>query len=382
MAAGAPSGAGDDQGANPGGTWGSCRERGAEMGLQTESAPGIGLSLVERAVDVPPNIFAIVMATGIVSLAVDGAGMRLLALMLLALNVCAYVILWILLGLRVARNREGVAADLGNPARAPGFFTIVAGTGVLGSQVVVLAGQMAVGQVMWFATLGLWLVLTYVMLPGLMGRVEKPPLERALHGAWLLAVVGTQSVCVLGCRVAGSFGEDGREPVFFVGLLFWLEGVMVYVWLITLIFYRCAFLPLAAADLTPPYWISMGAMAISTMAGVSLVRAAGASPLIEELLPFVKGVTLLCWAVATWWIPLLVALGVWRHVGCGVPLRYDHGYWSVVFPLGMYTVCTQGLVSALGLPLLAVIPGLFVWIALGAWCVVFAGLCKHLARGG
>ena len=76
----------------------------------------------------------------------------------------------------------------------------------------------------------------------------------------------------------------------------------------------------------------MGAMAISTLAGTLLVSNAPQSPLLTTLLPFLFGLTLLFWATATWWIPLLVALGVWRHLLCRVPLTYDVVYWGTVFP--------------------------------------------------
>lgn len=45
--------------------------------------------------------------------------------------------------------------------------------------------------------------------------------------------------------------------------------------------------------------------------------------------------SLLLWAWATWWIPLLVIFGVWRHLVHCQPLRYHPMYWSLVFPLGM-----------------------------------------------
>jgi hypothetical protein len=94
----------------------------------------------------------------------------------------------------------------------------------------------------------------------------------------------------------------------------WLGGGMLYLWIIALIFYRYTFFTISPSDLAPPYWINMGAAAISTLAGTMLVAAAPHSPVLEQVLPFVRGLTLLWWwATATWWIPMLSILGVWRH---------------------------------------------------------------------
>jgi tellurite resistance protein TehA-like permease len=154
---------------------------------------------------------------------------------------------------------------------------------------------------------------------------------------------------------------------------------MLYVWIISLIFYRYTFFPLHPSDLMPPYWVNMGAMAISTLAGASLVAAAPGQPLLAALLPFVRGTTLLFWATATWWIPMLLILGAWRHVYRRYRLSYDPLYWGAVFPLGMYSVCTHRLSFALDAPFLRPVAAAFAWIALAAWCMAFAGLCASLA---
>jgi tellurite resistance protein TehA-like permease len=328
----------------------------------------------------PPNIFAMVMATGIVSLAANGAGFPFVALALFWLNVGLYVVLWVLLLARVTRYRADLRADLRSHAKAPGFFTLVAGSCVLGNQCVLLFGAGAAGLVLWAVGVLFWLTLSYAMLPALMEAAEKPKPEVGLNGAWLLIIVGTQAVSVLACLLVPSLDPDASDGLLFLALAFWLVGSMLYIWLIALIFHRIVFLPLTPGELTPPYWINMGAMAISTLAGVRLAEEAGRMTLLTELLPFLKGMTLLFWATATWWIPILLSLGAWRHLVKRVPLTYEHGYWPAVFPIGMYVVCTQNLIRVFHLPFLAPIPSAFVWIALAAWTMTFTGLVRHVVR--
>jgi len=258
----------------------------------------------------------------------------------------------------------------------------VAAPCVLGNQCVLLLGMSVAGLALWVVGVLFWLALTYAMLPRLMEAEVKPRLGEGLNGAWLLVVVGTQAVSVLACLLVPALAADAPDGPLFVALAFWMVGSMLYVWLIALIFHRILFLPLLPGDLTPPYWINMGAMAISTLAGARLVGEAGRSPVLTDLLPFLKGTTLMFWATATWWIPILLALGVWRHGLKRVPLTYEHGYWSVVFPLGMYTVCTRNLIRVFPLPLLEPIAGVFVWIALVAWGLTVVGLARYVVTQG
>lgn len=59
------------------------------------------------------------------------------------------------------------------------------------------------------------------------------------------------------------------------------------------------------------------------MAGVELINSAATCELLKNLLPFLKGVTLWYWATATWWIPMLLVLGIWRHRVRRFRFRYD-----------------------------------------------------------
>ena len=186
----------------------------------------------------------------------------------------------------------------------------------------------------------------------------------------IFAVVMATGIVALAVNAAGW--PAGGHALFWVGLATY--GVL---WALTAA--RCVrHWPAVRADLTPPYWINMGAMAISTLGGVALVSASRGSDSLAELLPFLKGLTLMFWATATWWLPLLLMLGAWRHGVKGYPLTYDHGYWGAVFPLGMYAVCTLRLAREFGLPFLTPLGEAFAWVSLAAWAATAVGLARHI----
>jgi len=349
-------------------------------------AGGAGGTVIDRAAaGLHPAYFALVMATGIVSLAAWVQGFAAIARGLFWLNLVFFGALWGLTSVRIVRHRARVVADLKDHNRSVGFFTAVPGACVLGSQALLIEGATGFAWALWIAGAALWLLLTYTIFTTLTVKATKPALADGLNGGWLVSIVATQSVSVLAAQLAGT--TRGSDGLLFVALTMWLGGAMLYVWIISLIFYRYTFFPFKPSDLAPPYWINMGAMAISTLAGATLLLAGKESPLIRDLFPFIKGATLLFWATATWWIPMLVILGVWRHVIMKFPLRYDPLYWGAVFPLGMYSVATARMIGAGGqagamdLPFLSVVPPAFFYVAAGAWTLALIGLLHRLFTG-
>ncbi len=337
-------------------------------------------SIADDIAMLPPSYFALVMATGIVSLACDQFGMQLLARQLFWMNIVFYVVLWILNVIRAVRFRARVAFDLLHHGRAVGFFTAVAATCVFGLQLLVIVGSHRLASVLWTCGIVLWAVITYGVFALLTVNPHKPPISEGLNGSWLVSVVAAQSVSVLGTQLVVSSDVPGSS-LLLLSLLLWLGGGMLYIWIISLIFYRYTFIEMHPADLSPPYWINMGAVAISALAGVTLLLAAPAFPLIGTLRPFVLGLTLLFWSTATWWIPMLLILEVWRHIYSRFPLRYDPLDWGAVFPLGMYSVCTFQLARVIGQPFLVTVARAFLVIALVAWAATMIGLARRVLRG-
>lgn len=323
-----------------------------------------------------PANFAMVMATGIVSVAAHTAGLHAAARGIAI--VCA--VLWaanaMLLALRIVAAPRLVWADFSSQARSPGFLTVIAGTNVLGSCCVLVFGNPLVGGMLFRVGTALWPAVILLVMFALIVAKEKMPLEKGLNGAWLLMTVSTQSIVVLGALL------DGRpaSPAAVLGMaLLFLLGVALYFMIMPLILYRLFFKDLTPADLSATFWISAGAMAITCLAGTSLVPLLAEVPELAELVPAVKALSAGAWALASFWLPCLILLGVWRHVLRGYPFTYGVEYWSMVFPLGMYTVCTKAILGIY--PFLPAAIPIYAGLAaaLAAWCAVFISFCLFLA---
>ncbi len=340
---------------------------------------GLGTALRQGVKDLYPGYFSLVMATGIVSIDAYLLDAQPLAIGLFAVNVVAYATLWLLTLARLVAHAPRMRDELASRLAGPAFFTMVAGTCILGSQMVILFRGATAGLTFWLLGVLLWLGLTYGFFAAVIVDRDKSASTSELRGAWLLTVVATQSISILATLLAPTLAGKVAE-LLFVSLLAWLTGFALYSVLIALIAYRLLCYPLTPEGFTPDYWITMGAAAISTLAGARLLLASPHWAFLGEVLPFLKGLTVLCWIVATWWIPLLVALAIWRRVRLRLPIRYHPAYWSTVFPLGMYAAATRVLEDATNLPFLADISRGFTYVALLAWTAVALGLVRALLR--
>lgn len=249
------------------------------------------------------------------------------------------------------------------------FFTIVAGSDVLGNAMS-LRGLTVMALLLWLLALTIWILLIYFSF-GVLTFLNTAHGANVVHGGWLIAIVGTESLVVLGTAVAPTLGGIGAA-VFVLLHLLWGVGLGLYAIFIALFAYRIFFFDVAPDDITPLLWVVMGAAAISTNAGSTLILTDSGIPFLLSMRPFIDGVTLLMWGWATWWIPLLLVFGFWKNVICKAPLVYTPMFWSLVFPLGMYALASLRLsLAADFLPLQAVSKAM-VWVALGAWTITAA----------
>jgi tellurite resistance protein TehA-like permease len=329
-----------------------------------------------------PGYFAMVMATGIVAIGAAQQEIFWLAEPLYAIAAVTYVVLAVLLTGRLAVAHKLLAADITSHAKGFAFLTTVAATNVLGSASGIIHGWWTLSWGLWWFSLALWVLFVYATLFAVVLKGPKPGLDKGINGTWFLLTVSTESIVVLGSLLLGRHPSD--LLAFSLVAAFTL-GLVLYLIVMTMVFLRWTFSELDPTEADPPAWIAAGAVAITVLAGSNLLGAQAASLRIERLAPFIEAIVMLAWTTATFWFPLMIAIGIWRHLINRVPLRYHPSYWALIFPLGMYGAATFRMRDATKLNTLAWLPEVTLTVALAAWTAAFIGLLlqgrRALARG-
>ncbi|MGI4019982.1 MAG: tellurite resistance/C4-dicarboxylate transporter family protein [Janthinobacterium lividum] len=286
--------------------------------------------LKKQTQNLAPVYFALVMATGIVSIACHLLQLEFLSNFFFYLNHLQYALLLLLLGARMMVYPRDFTADFTNDSTGPGFLTFVAGSCILGVQYCLLKQVYLPAIIFLIIGLVAWIIIVYAFLLMMITKAYKPNLENGLNGGWLLLVVSTQSLSILGTLLSNNL-VISPVVTLFLTLAAYLLGIFFYLLLIPLIFLRLTFNPIKAKEFTPPYWVLMGAAAITTLSAATLIQAINKTFLFADLVPVLKALSLFTWIVASWWIPLLIILELWRHLYKKIPLKYEATYWDTIF---------------------------------------------------
>lgn len=322
-----------------------------------------------------PGYFAFVMATGILSTAADSFGLAAFSRLLLFIGSAGFAVLALLYALRGLFYPAAVRKDALDPARGFGYFTFVAGADVLAVRYLI-AGDREIAAILGLVGAAAWLFTTYLIPLGFMLSDTEHPLRTSVNGSWLIWVVATQSVS----NIASAFAPSGGALLAFLALGLWATGSVLYLVLITIITARLLLSGMTPAELSPPYWINMGATAITVLAGARLLLLAAPSAQLLSLHVVVLGVSFMLWAFGSFWIPFAVCFGIWRHGTRRTPLAYEPALWSMVFPLGMYGTATELFGRAAKLPWLLLIARAEIWVAYIVWTIVFLGMLRSIWR--
>ena len=321
----------------------------------------------------PPDVFAIVMATGIVSTAADDHDYHRIAVVLGVVSLIAFAVLLALGAAGIVSAPRRAESLLHDPDVALRSFTFVAACAVLGSRF----GsehpwcEWAFGC----AALIAWLGLAPAAILDVRSRAVNQLRDHA-HGGWLLAAVATQSLAVC----AADLAIHSTRRLLIAASLAWLLGLALYLAVAVLILWRAFAHPFEPDEVGPDSWILMGGLAIAALASARIARAAAVVPATAWLSDSARVATAVLLVATSVWIPLLLYAEVWSVDQRAGSLHYAGVWWATVFPLGMYASASWAGAVELPAHALRTVSLVFFWIAATVWLLVATGL-THRALG-
>lgn len=298
---------------------------------------------------IPPASGAVVMGTGIVSVALLLDDRHLLSAILLVIAAIIWLALAVLLPARARRDGQRFLVDL----RHPTALTSIAGTEVLGTRLT-LAGWNWAGAALLVVGTVIWLGL----VPHVLRHWQTPTI-----GASFILTVGTESLALLASTVA--FATRAGWLVY-ASLVPFCLGLGFYVFVLSRFDFRQ--LLVGVGD----HWVTGGALAISTVAAGRIALAAPRTDTLSGGQGALKTIALVLWCVTMVWLPALIAAEILRP-----RLSYTVRRWSTVFPVGMYAACSfivGKLTQTAGIGDFARV---WVWVSVAVWVIVFAGMLRR-----
>ncbi len=304
--------------------------------------------------------FNVVMATAVVSIAAGNAGVEALSIGLLWTAVAAFVSLAVL-DLWLVRHPLAMLRRAGQPGQGFHALGFVADGCVLGVRIV---GAGAVARTIAAVLLGVGWVLWLLILGAVAVEHDRRGGTQP-RGEWLLTVVATEGLAILAARLAGLEHVAALRAG---ATAMWIAGGFAYLIVGYLLARRAASPGFGLADIGPDWWIVMGAPAIWCAAAVAVTGAHPGTPGAVA--------AIVAWGLASLMLIVIATADGLRARRLGV--RFTPERWTMVFPLGMYSVASWTLGRSLHAGWLSELGHLWLAVALSAWAAVAFGELRHL----
>lgn len=317
------------------------------------------LSVVAR---VGPDVFAVVMATGIVAHTASQHGHGGIGAFGGGVATGLFIGLIGAAAWKISTRPHVVRAEIGDPGSVFAMFTFVAAACVLS---VVWADHAWVVALLTVLAFGAWAV--YVpLLARAVARSSRVTLRDNVRGGWLLVSVATSGLAIVAARAAVTHQRPGLVAVA-VGL--WLAAVVSYIVIVALILWRVVASRRPTVVATPDGWILMGALAIATLAMATIHRATLTLPELADRIAVARAADVAIWVIATGWIPVLIGVHLWVVTRRRRRLGFANPWWSAVFPAGMYSSASAMAGEMMPSAFIEQVSTVAMWVAFGAWVV-------------
>jgi tellurite resistance protein TehA-like permease len=316
-----------------------------------------------------PRAFAMVMASGIVSVALRQAGSPPLSAALLWIASAGFVVLVIGSVWRAVWFPADARSDLTRPDRVFSCFAIAAAASVLAARLADRSQHDVVAALTAFTVLA-WAAACCAVIAFLVGGAGTRRSITDVNGTWQLWVVGTASVAI----AAASAYAAGLVPdrlAAWAAIAAWPAAALLYVLVTALVVTRLLRVGLAPGDLFAPYWVTMGAASITVLAAAQVLHITGPTVLAASR-PALTDLALAYWSVATALVPALTVIGIVRWLRGRAAKGFRRELWMIVFPAGMYATASMQIGAEAGVRQIHEIGTAAVWVATPVWAVVFA----------
>jgi len=320
--------------------------------MRSRSVPAPPRALGPLLDSIPPASGAVVMGTGIVSVALLLDNRRTLSDILLVLDALFWLGLVVLLPARARRDWAQFRVD----TRHPTALTSIAGTGVLGTRLT-LAGWDWAGAAMLVVAIAIWLWL----VPHVLRHWQLPTI-----GASFILTVATESLALLAATLAL---EERSSWLLYAALVPFGLGLAFYLFVLRSFDWR------QLATGIGDHWVTGGALAISTVTAGRLALTARQTGDLAGGHGAMQTIALVLWCLTIAWLPVLLGAEVARP-----RLRYSVRRWSTVFPVGMYAACSFIVGPLTGTSGITSFAQVWVWVALAVWLIVCGAMVRQVPR--